>query len=503
MSNNSKQNKTKEQLENNKKDTNKTKQNSQTKQSSTQQQNIEFESAPQVQKGSLSGLTKIKTHEHNHPRFRRNQIYYYIMLACLAVLVFLFLPESLVKENQGELVAVITSVGLDREKESNDYLITCQVISPDTSGQNQQKVALVSEKGKTITDSLTNLSLKLGKTIGFEHCSVIAIGESLTGEDLMPIIDHFYREGTISLNAIMVNVKGTAVDLIKQTSELNNLSSGSIQNNFNFNKDFFGSSKISTLGTFFNEYFKKGSSCIIAEINMNNKQTKAEPAESLNSGEASGDAKGEKTSQENNSGGDGGGGGGAGGEQLQDVSIVQNNGESIIYKNGRALVRANKDINQGFNFFDNRVRFGVIQVDNVNDEELDNATVTFTVENSTVTLKPIVDFENNKFILKSKIKIWGEISEVTQDKQTKRITKSYKDLLTDKLKEKMKEKIINDVDLAVQFCKINEVDALNFEDLFYKNKNKEYEKLKRKLSINDDFLNYVDVDATVEVNHQN
>jgi len=37
----------------------------------------------------------------------------------------------------------------------------------------------------------------------------------------------------------------------------------------------------------------------------------------------------------------------------------------------------------------------------------------------------------------------------------------------------MKEKIINDVDLAVQFCKINEVDALNFEDLFYKNKNKE------------------------------
>lgn len=491
------------------------KQNKNAQQQKTKQQEEQlFEKQPKPEKGSFNGKTKTKTHEHNHPRLRRNQVFYYAMLIALAILAFLFLPESFIKENQGEIVAIITSVGLDREKESKDYLLTCQVISPDTTGQNQQKVALVNEKGETLTDALTNLSQKLGKRVGLDHCSVVAIGESLNGDEILPILDHFYREGNISLNSVLVNVKGAAVDLIKQSSELNNLSSGSIQNNFNFNKDFFGSSKISTLGTFFNEYFKKGSSCIIAEINMNYNQTKVEPAESPNSGKTGCDAKGGtsesggggQSGNSKSSGGgqsNGGGDAGSGCEELQDVSMIQNAGESIVYKQAKAVARASEDVNNGFNYLDNRVKHGIIKVDNVSDKNLDDATVSFTSENSTVKLKPVVDLENNKFIIQAKIRIWGEVSEVTENHQTKKISKGYNDLLSDELKDKLKEEVASKVDLALQFCKINNVDALNIEEIFYKLKNSEYEKLKKKLSINDNFLEYVEINPFVEVNHQN
>ncbi len=467
-----------------------------------------YEDPPKAQKGSLSGKTKIQTHEHNHPRLRRNQIFYYALLAVLIILTFLFLPQSLVKENQGEIVAIVTSIGIDKEQESKDYLISCQVISPDTTGQNQEKVAHVNEKGKTLTDALTNLSLKLGKRIGLDHCSVIAIGESLNGEEILPILDHFYREGNISLNSVLVNVKGSALDLIKKSSELNNLSSGSIQNNFNFNKDFFGSSKISTLGVFFNEYFKKGSSCIIAEVNMNTKETKSEPlkTENSNTGESGGSSGTSGSESGGSSGGGqstGGGDAGSGSEELQDVTIIQNNGESIVYKNSKAIARASIDVNQGFNYLDNRAKFGIIKVDNVSDKNLTNATVTLTVSNSNVDLKPVVDINNNKFILKATVKVWGELSEITEDHQTKEISKGYKDFFTDELKDKIKEEIKSKIDLALQFCKIYNVDAINVEDLFYKLNNSKYEKLKKKLNINDNFLENVEIDSTVEVNHQN
>lgn len=484
-------------------------QNNQQSQSSQNQNQVQLEPNVSAKKGSFSGLLKKKSNEHNHRKFRRNQMFYYAFLFVLAILMFLFLPESLVKENQGQMVAVVTSVGLDKEKDSKDLLVTLQLISPDTTGQNQQKVALVSEKGKTLTDALNNLSLKLGKNVGFDHCSVIAIGESLNGDEILPLLDHFYREGKISLNAVLVNVKGAALDLIKESSELNNLSSGSIQNNFNFNKDFFGSSKISTIGVFFNEFFKKGSSCIVAEINMNYKETKVEPAETENSGESGCDSKGGTSNNKENSGGggggggEGGGGGGAGCEELQAVSIIQNNGDSVIYKKAKVVTRASAEVNRGFNYLDNRVKFGIIQVENVTDENLSDATVSFTVKNSTVSLKPTIDKVNNKFILKAKVKIWGEISEVVEAYETKTISKSYKDLLTKELEKKMADQIIDQIELSLQFCKLNNVDALNIEDLFYKLKTSEYEKLKRKLNINDNFLEFTEIDTTVEVFHEN
>lgn len=498
----------------NKQKQNNAKNNKNLNKQTTSEPSIQHETPTKAKKGTLSGLLKKQNHEHNHPRYRRNQKFYYAFLFVLAVLAFLFLPNSFVKENQGELVAIVTSVGIDREKDSSDYLVTCQLIAPDTTGQNQQKVAVVNEKGKTITDAFTNLSLKLGKNVGFDHCSVVAIGESLNGEELLPILDHFYREGKISLNAVLVNVKGAAVDLVKESSELNNLSSGSIQNNFNFNKDFFGSSKISTLGVFFNEYFKKGSSCIVAEINMNYNETKVEPAESPNSGESGCDSKGgtaqsggggESGGQPASSGASSGGGdSGSGCQELQSVSIIQNNGDSIIYKHSKAITRASKEVNNGFNYLDNRVKYGILQVENVTDSNLHDATVAFAVKDSFADLKPYVDKENNKFVLKVHVKISGEITEIVEDHQTKKITKSYKDLLSDELKNKMGEKIKEQIALALQFCKLNNVDALNLEDMFYKLKTSDYNNLKRKLNINDDnFLEFVDIETKTSVYHQN
>ena len=443
-----------------------------------------------------------KQKNNKHPHNKRSMVLYYILLGVTVVLAFLFLPGSFVKENQGALISVVTGIGLDREKDSSDYHITVQIVTPDISGQNQQKVASFCDKGKTIVDALNNASLKIGKTIGFDHCSVIAIGESLTGENIFPLLDHFYRRGNISLNTVLVNVKGSACDLITQTTEVSNLSSGNIQNNFTFNQNFFGSSKISTLGMFFNEYFKRGKSVIVAEINMKEDETKTEAA----GNEQCGDSSKTSSSGAGDKGSSGGGSSsssseGSGSEELQKVNIIQNQGESIVYKEGKAVARANNQVNYGFNYLDNRVKYGILSGEHINDDNLHDATVTMLISNSTVDFKPVVDKETNRFVLKANIKLYGEITEICCD-NTEKISRSYKDLLTDEVKTALEKKVKEDVDVAVQFCKLNNVDPLNIEDYFYKLKTKDYKEMIKKLAINNNFLEYCTVEASVEVFHQ-
>ncbi len=441
-----------------------------------------------------------KQKKKKHPHNKRCMVLYYIMLGITIVLAFLFLPGSFIKENQGTLTSVVTGIGLDHEKDSTDYHITVQVVTPDVTGQNQQKVATFCDKGTTIVDALNNASLKIGKTIGFDHCSVIAIGESLSSENIFPLLDHFYREGNISLNTVLVNVKGSACDLITKTTEVSNLSSGSIQNNFTFNQKFFGSSKISTLGTFFNEYFKLGQSVIVAEINMKPDETKTEAKgkeqKSENSSSSSSGA-----SQQGSSGESGSASEGSGSEQLQKVNIIQNQGESIVYKKGKAVARANNQVNYGFNYLDNRVKYGILSAEHITDDNLSDATVTMFVNNSTVNFKPVIDKQNNQFILKANIKLFGEITEVCCT-NTENISRSYKDLLTDTVKEALSKKVKEDIEAAVQFCKLNNVDPVNIQDYFYKLKTKDYKEMMKKLSINDNFLEYCTVEANVEVLHQ-
>lgn len=384
------------------------------------------------------------------------------ILIIVLLIIALGLPSAIFKKAQGEITTIVVAVGID--KENDEYKVSIQsanslfkeskTSSVSSQSQSEPKLEVVDAQGKSIADAINKLEIKTGRTLGFEHCHLIVLADSVASENCKNILDFFYRKANITLGAYLISTDKGAKTLLEKTCDSGNTSTSNLQKNLGFNKNNFSSSNLTTIGDFFNDFYSKSKTSTMMFL-------KSETA-----AETDGDA-------------------------------VNNEGQCAVFYNGKKFDVLDGSLTKGLNFVNLDKLTGKMVIDNVNDNIIyKNATVTINIDEGKI--KKSISVKNDFVIMNLEIDLKIEVLEINSQQSEFDINNGTENFLNDVLKEKIKETIKNELNVILTYCKENEIDLCNFLNYLYAFKNSDYKKVSSSFSIKE-ILEKSAIDAKINI----
>ncbi|WP_425806252.1 Ger(x)C family spore germination protein [Desulfitobacterium sp. Sab5] len=183
--------------------------------------------------------------------------------------------------NRRELdkIGIVTEVGID-QGENQQIVYTVQVIIPSgikraeggSSGQGKSTVTFTSS-GPTIFDAVRNLTEESGRRLNYSHTMVIAVGEDMARDGVLPVLDFFVRDHEMRFRTWIVVTSGKAADIVEVTPPLENLSAKNLRLLL---KDYDIVSKSVAVNTldFFNEITDESLQAVVGKVEIANQKEK-------------------------------------------------------------------------------------------------------------------------------------------------------------------------------------------------------------------------------------
>ena len=130
-----------------------------------------------------------------------------------AILVLLIICSTLSGCFKGEEVSdriFVQQIGID--KDGSDFQVTFNLFLSKDSGNDDEPTNTIIQRGKTITEAISNVENSQPKKIFLGHCKMIIIGTSV--KDLNKDIDFFITNNSISPSTKIVYTNGDAKEII-------------------------------------------------------------------------------------------------------------------------------------------------------------------------------------------------------------------------------------------------------------------------------------------------
>ncbi len=109
--------------------------------------------------------------------------------------------------------AIATGMAIDIN-EKNQYVVTVEVINPQTGGQNAKMEAVVRGiEGESIFEAVRKLIIRFGRKLYWGHGKVIIISEEVAKKGIKPILDWVYRDAEVRADMWLFVAKGRASDI--------------------------------------------------------------------------------------------------------------------------------------------------------------------------------------------------------------------------------------------------------------------------------------------------
>ena len=125
--------------------------------------------------------------------------------------------------------AIITAVAIDKSID-NEYEVSAQIAVPEASNKNpENKKALITGKGSTVGAAIKKVGGISGWFPKLTFCNLIVIGQSLTEENIINVLDYFSKTLRIQNSALVLLAEDSGKDLLACTSPLDNISSFALQ----------------------------------------------------------------------------------------------------------------------------------------------------------------------------------------------------------------------------------------------------------------------------------
>lgn len=368
-----------------------------------------------------------------------------ILIAILLV-VAIGLPTAIFKKAQGEETTIVVAVGIDKKEgkyqlsiQSANALIKPTTTSSASASQSEEsKLEVIDDEGLSIADAINNIEIKTGRTLGFEHCHLIVLSDSVSAENCKTVLDFFYRKANITLGAFLLSTDQSANTLLKKTCNSENTSTSNLQKNLGFNKNNYSSANLTTIGDFFNDYYSESKTSTIAFL-------KSEEA------------------------------------MEKDSSKINNEGISAVFFNGKKFGVIDKNLTKGMNWVNLQKAKGKMVLTDVSDEEFfNNATVTIQFDDAKID--KTFSIKNGYLTINLDISIKAEVLEISQKDSNLHLSLGSENYLSETLKNKIKQQIQNEISAIHSYSVENKVDVCNFFNLMNAYKNSEYKNWKNSLS---------------------
>ena len=363
------------------------------------------------------------------------------ILIIILLIIAIGLPSAIFKKAQGEATTIVVAVGID--KENDEYKVSIQsanslIKENKTTRVNAQgsgdspKLEVVDASGKTVADAINKLEIKTGRTLGFEHCHMIVLADSVATENCKNILDFFYRKTNITLGTFLISTDKSAKTLLKKTCDSGNTSTSNLQKNLGFNKNNFSSSNLTTIGDFFNDFYSKSKTSTMIFL------------------------KSETVVEEGN-------------------ESVNNEGQCAVFYNGKKVDVLDVNLTRGLNFINLEKLTGKMVVEGVNDEIYKNDTVTINIDDGKI--KKSISTNNDIAVINLEIDLKVEVLEISSASDDFELNNGTENYLTEALKNKIKDSVQNEIGAMLTYCKENKIDVCNFLSYLYAFKNSEYNTL--------------------------
>ena len=153
--------------------------------------------------------------------------------AWLLILVLIIAVPELDEPAMSKTEAIVTTLCVD--KVDNQIQVATTVLAP--AEDKKVNLQVYTGSGNSLGDAMSNLSLLIGKEMGFAQTQILALGKNLCEDSIMPTLDYMTRTKKVGRNTVLINFEGDIKDFTEAVSNLNvekSLRLEQIINFFNF-----------------------------------------------------------------------------------------------------------------------------------------------------------------------------------------------------------------------------------------------------------------------------
>ena len=404
------------------------------------------------------------------------------MIIWVSLLVLVISFQYTNQPAQSQTQAIVTALAIDKTNE-NMIEVSAVILTPVQGSSTKRKT--YSAEGIDITTAINNISLQLGKQIGFGQCDIMAIGDNLCEENAMKALDYLNRTKRVGRNAVLINFSGETEDFANCVVQLNDNMSLKVSEIINFNREYIVATE-TNIESFFKGYYGDLGLSIMPKI-------KVSETEEINAVKI----KVEDSGTSQSSSGDGGGtsptAGGGQGKEL----YFTNDGTTSVFRDGKKFAEITPDDVKYINLMQPDNVLGTFVLNNVNSDLFKDARVVLDLTNKEMGYK--LSFKDGKPKITYSIDLYIVLDEIIESEKTENLLHTENWFVDKSVINGLTNKVKENLNIVVNKLKDKNIDMIEVYDKFYKFKNKKFIKFLNTFENKQDFLKDVIFDYKITI----
>ena len=400
-----------------------------------------------------------------------------VIWVSIVVLVISFQYTNQPAQSQTQAIATALAV---EQTEDNMIEVSAVILTPIPASTSKRKA--YTAKGYDITNAINNISLQLGKQIGFGQCDIMAVGDKLCETNALKALDYLTRTKRVGRNAVLINFSGKTEDFANCVVQINDSLSLKVSEIINFNREYITATE-TNIESFFRGYYGELGISTMPKIKIS--ETEMDNSIPIKIQEAS--------SSQSETSGSGGSSSGGGGKEL----YFKNDGTTAIFRDGKKFTEIKPEEVKYINLMQPETVLGTFILENVNSNLFKDARVVIDLTNKEMEYK--LDFDNGKPKVKYDIELYIMIDEIIEAEKTENLLHTENWFVDDSVVNGLQAKVKENLNIVVQKLKDENMDIIEIYDKFYKFKNKQFTTFLNSLESKQDFLKDVIFDYKVTI----
>ena len=403
------------------------------------------------------------------------------MIVWVSLLVFIISFEYTNKPAQSQTQAIATALAVE-QVEDNMIEVSAVILTPRPASTSKRKA--YTAKGIDITNAINNISLQVGKQIGFGQCDIMAVGDKLCETNALKALDYLTRTKRVGRNAVLINFSGKTEDFANCVVQINDNLSLKVSEIINFNKEYITATE-TNIESFFRGYYGDLGISTMPKIKVS--ETEIDNAIPIKIDDSS--------SEGSSGGGIDVGASSSGGESKE--FYFRNDGTTSIFRDGKKFTEIAPGDVKYINLLQPENVLGTFILENVNSDLFKDARVVLDLTNKEMEYK--LSFENGKPKIKYDIDLYIMIDEIIEAEKTENLLHTENWFVDDSVVNGLTEKVQENLEQVVQKLKDQNMDIIEIYDKFYKFKNKKFTKFLNSLENEKEFLKDVIFDYKITI----
>lgn len=205
------------------------------------------------------------------------------LLFSLITLLIIFLTSGCYNYKEINQMAIISSIGIDKDETKNEYIVSAQIMNSKESEESEDsQITVYSRKGKTIHEALRDLTLKSPRRLYGNHLSKIVLSEEVASEGIQNILDIFNRVTEVRNEFVITIVKDDkASDVLKVLTSTETIPAEYVKLSLKSADNNSGLTYTTKLDEFVSLYLKKGIDPTVPVLKIDKKSKKGKTVDNI------------------------------------------------------------------------------------------------------------------------------------------------------------------------------------------------------------------------------